>query len=268
MSKERLKRAGEIFLIPFEKIVIGNEFNKHRTDFGDLNELAESIENCGLQIPIKVKKMKDEDKYILVQGKRRLRAIGILINRGVEFAGVKCFVVSPKYNVDDSLFDEINMNTGKPYSSLEQGSVFAQLVERGYSIVQISEKIPKSISYITNCIEIASLPKRIRDLVASGSVSGLTAVELSKVVDNEDELLKKLEDAVEAAPTDSEGKKKKVTKKNVKEVANLSPIKKLEEVKNILKAEGIETDAAKTFLTLMSRLKAGENAESLVELFK
>ena len=268
MSEERLKRAGEVFLVPFDKIEIDETINNGRVDFGDLNELANSIEESGLRVPLLVKKSRGEDKYVLIQGKRRLKAIEILINRGVEFAGIKCFLALPNYTIENSLFDQIIMNDGKPYSTLEQGIVFSQLIERGYSIADISKKVAKSPSHVTNCIEIASLPKKVRDLVASGSVSGLTAVELSKVVDNEDELVKKLEEAVEAAPVAADGTKKKVTKKNVKEVANLSPIKKLEEVKNILKAEGVESDAANTFLTLMSRLKAGESVESLVELFK
>lgn len=268
MSEERLKRAGEVFLVPFDKIEIDETINNGRVDFGDLNELANSIEESGLRVPLLVKKSRGEDKYVLIQGKRRLKAIEILINRGVEFAGIKCFLALPNYTIENSLFDQIIMNDGKPYSTLEQGIVFSQLIERGYSIADISKKVAKSPSHITNCIEIASLPKKVRDLVSAGSVSGLTAVELSKVVNTEDELVEKLEEAVEAAPVAADGTKKKVTKKNVKEVANLSPIKKLEEVKNILKAEGVESDAANTFLTLMSRLKAGESVESLVELFK
>ena len=268
MSEERLKRAGEVFLVPFDKIEIDETINNGRVDFGDLNELANSIEESGLRVPLLVKKSRGEDKYVLIQGKRRLKAIEILINRGVEFAGIKCFLALPNYTIENSLFDQIIMNDGKPYSTLEQGIVFSQLIERGYSVSDIAKKVAKSPSHISNCIEIASLPKKVRDLVADGSVSGLTAVELSKVVNTEDELVEKLEEAVEAAPVAADGTKKKVTKKNVKEVANLSPIKKLEEVKNILKAEGVESDAANTFLTLMSRLKAGESVESLVELFK
>lgn len=268
MPEERLKRAGEVFIVPFGKIVIDEDVNNGRIDFGDLNELANSIEESGLRVPLLVKKSRGEDKYVLIQGKRRMKAIEILINRGVEFAGIKCFLALPNYTVENSLFDQIILNDGKPYSTLEQGIVFSQLVDRGYSVSDIAKKVGKSPSHIANCIDIASLPKKVRDLVASGSVSGLTAVELSKVVNNEDELLTKLEDAVEAAPVDSDGKKKKVTKKNVKEVANLSPIKKLEEVKKLLKADGIKTDAANIFMTLMSRLKAGESVESMAELFK
>jgi ParB family chromosome partitioning protein len=215
-----------------------------------------------------VKKSRGEDEYILMHGKRRLKAIEILINQGIEFAGIKCFITPKDYNVENSLFDQIILNDGKPYSNLEQGLVFAQLVERGYSVADIAKKTGKSPSHINNCIEIASLPKKVRDLVASGSVSGGTAVELSKVVKSEKELIEKLQAAVESAPVASDGKKKKVTKKNIKQIASSSPLKKLEEVKNVLEAEGIQNSNYFFFVKLVSRLKAGESVESLVELFK
>jgi ParB-like partition proteins len=266
--EERLKRAGEISLVPFEKIIIDDEVNTARIDFGDLTELANSIQECGLRVPILVQKVRGEDSYILCQGKRRLKAIGLLIERGIEFAGVKCFLAPQTYRLEDSLIDQIVMNDGKPYSGLEQGIVFGQLVTRGFAVQDISKKTGKSLSHINNCIEIASLPKKVRDLIAAGSVSGLTAVELSKVVHNENELIEKLEKAVETAPVASDGKKKKITNKNIQQIASTSPLKKLDEVKEVLKSEGVENELTKFFEKLVSRLKAGESVDSLVELFK
>jgi ParB family chromosome partitioning protein len=267
---ERLKRIGEVFLIPVDKIVIDEQINNGRIDFGDLEELANSIEESGLRIPLLVKRTKvdGEEKFILMQGKRRLKAIELLIARGVDFPGIKCLTVSPTYSVENSLFDQIVMNDGKPYSSVEQGIVFAQLIERGYDAKEISRKVGKSVSHILNCVEVASLPKRVRDLVASGSLSGLTAVELSKVVTNEDELVAKLEAAIAEAPVNAVGEKKKVTNKNVKQIASASPMKKLAEVRLALREEGIENERTELLRVLVSRLKAGESVESIAELFK
>jgi ParB family chromosome partitioning protein len=268
-TDSRLKRAGEIFLVPFEQIVIDDSVNNDRVDFGNIDELADSIEESGLRIPLFVKKVRGEEKYILIQGKRRYFAIKKLIEeRGADFQGVKCFLALPNYSVEDSLFDQITMNDGKPYSNLEQGAVFAKLVQKGYTVSDIARKIAKSVTHIANCMEIAALPKKVRDLVAAGSVSGLTAVELSKVVKTDEELVEKLEAAVETAPVTTDGKKKKVTKKDVKEVAITSTIKKMEEVKRLLtETEGVNLELVQFFNKLVSRLKAGESVESLLELF-
>lgn len=266
---ERLKRAGEVSLVPFSKIIVDDEINSGRIDFGDINELANSIEENGLKIPLLVKKTRGEDTYVLIQGKRRLKAIELLAKKGIEFNGIKCFLAPLNYGVEDSLFDQIIMNDGKPYSQLEQGIVFSSLLKRGYKQSEIAKKTGKSNVHIGTCIEIASLPKRVRDMVADGSVSGLTAVNLSKVVKNEDELISKLENAVESSPVDSEGKKKKVTNKNVKEVSLTSTIKKMEEVKRIIsEKEGLNKKIVEFYTKFLSRLKAGENPEEFIDLFE
>lgn len=267
MSEERLKRTGEVFLVPFENIIVDDEINTARLDFGNIQELADSIEECGLRIPLLVKKTRGENKFVLVQGKRRLRAIETLIEKGVDIPGVKCFLAPPNYTIENSLFDQIVMNDGKPYSNLEQGIVFSQLVDRGYNVSEISKKVAKSVTHITSCIEIASLPKKVRDLVGTGAVSGLTAVELSKTVGNEDELIKELEAAVDAAPVSSDGSKKKVTKKNIKQIASASPLKKMEAAKKILEEKDICNEKTILLEKLISWIKADENTESIAELF-
>jgi ParB/RepB/Spo0J family partition protein len=268
MENDRLKRVGETFVIPFANIVIDETINNGRIDFGDIEELAKSIEESGLRIPVLVQKVRNEEKYILIQGKRRMKAIELLINRGVDFPFVKANVTPKGYSIENSLFDQIILNDGKPYTSLEQGLIFAQLSDRGYSIQEIATKTGKSTSHISSCIEIASLPKKVRDMVGSGSVSGLTAVALAKTVGSEDELIVKLEAAVENAPTTKSGEKKKITNKNIKQISELSPLKKLEAVKEELKNEGIKNDSVELFEKLLSRLKAKESVESIVELFK
>jgi len=267
-AEERLKRTNEIFLVPFDKIVIDEDINNGRIDFGDLAELAESIKESGLRIPILVKKSRGEDQYVLVQGKRRLKAIEMLIANGIEFAGVKCFLAPQNYSIENSLFDQIIMNDGKPYSNLEQGIVFTQLVDRGFEIKEIAKKVAKSVTHIGNCIEIAFLPKAVRNLVAAGSVSGLTAVELSKIVKNDDELIEKLKDAIVNAPTTLKGQKKKVTSKNIKQIAYTSPFKKLEEVRIALRIKNVSNDFTEFIDKLIPLLKSDEPIESIANLFK
>ena len=267
-APSRLKRTGEVFLIPFNQIEIDSEMNNGRIDLGDLEELADSIQESGLRIPLLVKKVRNEERYLLVHGKRRLKALEILINRGVEMPGIKCTLTVAGYSIENSLFDQIIMNDGKPYSSVEQGIVFSQLVDRGYDVKEISKKVAKSVTHILNCIEIASLPKKIRDLVATGAVSGLTAVQLSKVVTSEDELIDQLQTAVEKAPLSPDGEKKKVTNKNVEQIASISPLKKMSEVKRILLEREIENERTELFMTLLSRLKAGVDIEELIQLFE
>ncbi len=202
-----------------------------------------------------------------MKGKRRYKAIQLLIEQGEDIPGVKCNITPKGYSIENSLFDQITMNDGVPYSNLEQGIVFSQLVDRGYNVQEISVKTEKSSTHISNCIGVASLPKKVRNLIIAGSVSGLTAVELSKTIDSEEELLAQLEEAIETAPVASDGTKKKVTKKNIKQLANVSTMKKLEEVKTALEESGNQSSNSLFFSKLVSKLKAGATAEDLLELF-
>jgi len=268
IKADRLKRAGEILLVPFDQIFIDESMNAGRIEFGDIEELAVSIKEIGLKHAILVKKVRNEERYAVMQGKRRFKAISLLVSQGEDYPFVKCIAAPVTYSLENNLFDQIVMNDGKPYTSLEQGIVFAQLVDRGYSIAEISTKTGKSSTHISNCIEIAALPKKVRNLVIAGSVSGLTAVELSKIVDNEDELVLKLEEAVESAEVSPDGRKKKITKKNIKQLANISTLKKLELVKKTLEEKGNQSSNFFFFSKLVSRLKAGETVESILELFE
>ena len=265
---ERLKRCGELFSIPFEQIIVDEENNNKRIVYEEIESLSLSIENTGLKVPLMVKKEKDRENFVLLHGHRRFRAIKLAIERGVEFAGIKCQIVPQNYSMDNVLFDMITMNDGKPFSNLEQGLVFTQLKDRGFTETAISEKVGKSISHVRNCIEMAALPKSVQNMIASGTVSGGTAVELSKAVGTEDELVSKLESAIEAAPVASDGKKKKVTKKNVAVIASSSPLKKLEDVRDALKREGISNNMVDVFTKLVSRLKNKAAVENIVELFR
>lgn len=268
METKRLKRVSEVFLVPLDKIIISEEINNARLDLGDIQELANSIKESELRTPILVKKSRGENEYVLVHGKRRLQAIRLLVEQGEDYPFVKCFCAPLNYKIEDSLFDQILLNDGKPYTSLEQGLVYTQLVSRGYNVQEIAKKTGKSYTHINSCISMATLPKKAQNLIADGSLSGLTAINLAKVVEDEDELVQQLEQAVESAPTSEDGKKKKVTNKNIERVATMSPIKKLENLKEVLKQENIDNQYTNLFNRLLSRLKAGESVESLVELFK
>ena len=268
MKNERLKRSNEVFLVPFEQIELDEQNNNKRMEFGDIDGLADSIENSGLKTPLLLKKVRGEERFILLHGHRRFRAIQLLINRGVEFAGIKSFLAPVDYTNDNVLLDMITMNDGKPFTNLEQGLVFVQLVDRGFNEAEISKKVGKSTSHIRNCMEMASLPKKIQNMIASGSLSGLTAVELSKNVKSEDELIAQIEAAVEQAPVSEDGKKKKITKKNVEKIANSSPLKKMEELKAKLSEQGIVNKNTALLDKLVSRLKAKQSVEEIIEIFQ
>lgn len=264
---ERLQRNGEVFLVPFEQIIVDEEKNNKRTDYGDIEELATSIAESGLKTPVLLKKVRGEEKYELMYGHRRMRAINLLISRGVEFPRVRAFLAPPNYGQDDILLDMIIVNDGKPFNNFEQGLVFVQLKGRGFTEAEISKRVGKSTTHIHNCIEMASLPKVVQNEIAAGNISGGTAVSIFKNAASEEEAILFVQGSIANAAKESGGKKKKATSRHADNVA-LSPLKTLEKVAELLKEGKIENSKVSLLKSLLSRVKAKVKPEDIIELFK
>lgn len=266
-KNERLQRNGEVFLVPIDSIVVDEEKNNKRIDYGDIEALANSILHSGLKTPVSLKKFRGEDKYELTHGHRRLRAIKHLASKGIDFPRVRAFLNPSNYNEDDVLVDMIVMNDGKPLTNYEQGLVFVQLTHRGFKEKEISERVGRSISYIHNCIEMAELPKNIQNKIADGSISGLTAVEIFKNSEDENEASKFVEESIEKAKEENGGKNKKATKRHASNVSK-SPMKTLESLKSLLEEKEIENEKTELLKKVVSRLKAKETPEDFIKLFE
>ena len=65
-----------------------------RRNYNEIDALAESIKLHGLKDPLKVSKVKGEERYILVDGHRRYKAISSLLEQGVPISRVKAMVVT------------------------------------------------------------------------------------------------------------------------------------------------------------------------------
>jgi ParB family chromosome partitioning protein len=260
---ERLKRNGEVLLVPVEQIIVNEEKNNRRVDYGDIAELAESILNSGLKNPILVRKVRGEETYELMHGHRRFRAIQSLIEKGEEFPRVRAFIAPKNYNEDDVLLDMIVMNDGKPLNNYEQGLVYFALENRGFTIKEISKRVGKSVPHIHNCLNMAKLPKPIQNEVAAGNLSGLTATEIVKNSESEEEALNVVKQSIEKAKAEG----KKVTKRFATKNVSLTPTKTLERVKEILNEKNITSKEAEVFKKVLGRLKAKETPEAIAELF-
>ncbi|MBE6827165.1 MAG: ParB/RepB/Spo0J family partition protein [Ruminococcaceae bacterium] len=71
--KQKLKCTAEVYDIPQEMILPNPNQPRKRFDFDELESLAQSIRENGILQPITVRK-KDDSKYELIAGERRLRA--------------------------------------------------------------------------------------------------------------------------------------------------------------------------------------------------
>ena len=156
-----------------------------RTELGDIEELMASIKEKGILQPIIVREK--DGRYEIIAGERRCVAA-----KNVGLKDVPCI----EMNVSDNEAMEIALIENlqrKDLGVFEEADGLNALVDMyGYSHKEISEKIGKARSTITEIISISKIPKEIRNMCEEFSIkSRSTIIELAKQ-ENEDNMYRLL----------------------------------------------------------------------------
>lgn len=133
---------------------------------GELDELAASIEACGLLQPILVRQKPGGHTYELVAGERRLRAIKQL--------GWKEVPASIREVDDDTLLvlALVENLQREELSPLEEAQGYEKLRDAfGFTQEKIAGAVGKNRSTIANMLRLLTLPPSVRRLLEEGSIS-------------------------------------------------------------------------------------------------
>ena len=180
-----------------------------RKKFDDeaLKDLAQSIKEYGVFQPIIVKK--SIKGYYIVAGERRVRAS--------KLAGLKTIPAIPRDFTDDQMM-EIGLLENIQRENLnvmEEAEAYKAMLDNLHLTQdELSKKIGKSRSHITNIIGLLRLPKEVQEMVLKNELSMGHARVLSKL--------------------DSDEQIKEMAKKIVE---NKIPVRNLEEITNNDKVE-------------------------------
>lgn len=163
--------------------LIDRNTNQPRKIFNEeqLQELAQSIKNCGLIQPIIV--VKKNDRYMIVSGERRWRASKI--------AGLKKVPVVIR-NYTDAEIAEVALIENlqrEDLNPIESANAIKELIEKfNLTQEQISEKIGKSRSAVTNTLRLLSLTPEVIKLIQDGKLSAGHGKILVAITDAETQL--------------------------------------------------------------------------------
>lgn len=179
----------EIIDIPLEELR-PNPYQP-RTVFTDeaLKELADSIKEYGVFQPIIVKK--SIKGYEIIAGERRYRAS--------KLAGLDTIPAIIRNFTDEQMMEIALLENlqRENLSAIEEAQAYLNL-QKNLNLTQeeLSKKVGKSRSHITNMIGLLRLPKSVQDMVNKKQLSMGHARLLSKLDDNEKiiELAKKIVD--------------------------------------------------------------------------
>lgn len=143
-----------------------------RIDYGNIEELANSIATNGLIRPIDVRK--EADQLILVDGHRRMRALTLLKEQGRAMLEIPARVVRSE-DVNNQIIHMIVSNEGKNLTPIEEASAFKRLSELGMSIQEIAKSVSKSVSHVTDRMSLLTADPELLKLISRKKM-GVTAV--------------------------------------------------------------------------------------------
>jgi ParB family chromosome partitioning protein len=164
-TEDKLK--GNIIDLPLSKIIPNKNQPRNKFDKEALDELAKSIKEFGILQPIIVRETGKGGVYEIIVGERRFRAANML--------GLDTIPSIINKNIDDTSSLEMALVENihrEDLSPIELSYTFKQLIEEfKLTHEQLSKRVGKSRTVITNSLRLLSLPLEIQKYVDEGLVS-------------------------------------------------------------------------------------------------
>lgn len=175
MEKETYKTIkSDAYKIDPHNIVVVDGFNS-RCVF-EVDELAAQIKEQGVLNPISVVPFTDEngvEKYKLVDGERRYRAVMKLIEEGVEIARIPAIFLPKTTSLEDLYVQQAMRNEGRVFNEYEWGLLAIKLRDKcGLSTQEIAHKLGKDDGVVGYWFKIQEMDERLRNLVRDNLLCG------------------------------------------------------------------------------------------------
>lgn len=147
-----------------------------RKTFDDLEDLAASIKELGVQVPINVLERDREGHYVILQGERRWRA--------AKLAGLtKIPAIVDEAEIDEQtrmlmqLTENLQRDDMRP---LEVAKAFRALVDTGLNAAKIAKSLGRSHQFVSTYLHINDLPDFLRQIAEEGRIKDATTLLLLK----------------------------------------------------------------------------------------
>lgn len=166
-----------IRMVPIDKIDPNPQ--QARSELGDMKELMDSIKQQGILEPIIVRPR--HGRYEIIAGERRFIA-----SKRIGLKEMPCIEKNVEDNeaMEIALIENLQRKDLDPFEEADGLQALAEMY--GYSHHDISKKIGKARSTITEVINLSKIPKDIRKLCYEFNItSRTTLIEISKLKDKE-----------------------------------------------------------------------------------
>lgn len=143
-----------------------------------LQELADSIKKNGVFQPIIIKK--SIKGYEIIAGERRFRAAKLA---GLEKIPAIIRDFTEQQMIEIAVLENLQREN---LNAIEEALAYKNMIEKlGITQEELSHRVSKSRSHVTNIIGLLRLPKEVQQMIAEGQISMGHARVLSKLEDGE-----------------------------------------------------------------------------------
>ena len=147
-----------------------------------IERLAKSINEKGQLAPIRVRWSTDHEKWIIVCGERRYRAV-----TAAGLPTVDCYFDEQPLSDGQILEQQMIENLlREDLSPMEKARGFKSLMDlNGWNQKQVAESLHLTPSTVTRSLALLELPEAIQEQVDNGKIAARSAYEISKVPDRQ-----------------------------------------------------------------------------------
>ena len=151
-----------------------------RVEFSEepLERLASSIRDKGQLSPIRVRWSDDLEKWIIISGERRWRAV-----QRAGMLDIECYFHEKELNPSEILEQQLIENClREDLQPIEEAQAFAELMKlNGWTGKEVAAALRVHPSRVSRALALLKLPEEIQEQVKTGEVSARSAYEISKI---------------------------------------------------------------------------------------
>ncbi len=250
-------------------LIVADENVNPRFEYGDIEELMNSILENGIRNPLKGYKV--GDKIVLKDGHRRMRAVNLAIEKGNTIERVPVILELGALNDEERTLEFLIYNDGKPLTMLEQSEVIKRLLNFGWKVTDVVKKTGKARGYIENLISLTKTSMKVQNFIKESKISAHAVIQIMQAVKGDiDKTNTEVETAIKKA---NDSGKDKATPKHVetKQVKNQSYGKFYKWTNDIADYLSIRKDVIEdrdhVLGKLMISFENGQSATQLAESF-
>lgn len=168
----------EIFEVPLEELRPNPYQPRKVFDENALRELADSIQKNGVFQPIIIKK--SIKGYEIIAGERRFRAAKLA---GLEKIPAIIRDFTEQQMIEIAVLENLQREN---LNAIEEALAYRNMIQKlGITQEELSHRVSKSRSHVTNIIGLLRLPKEVQQMIADNQITMGHARALSKLEDND-----------------------------------------------------------------------------------